>query len=101
MARLPVVSRTVKTTEAKVLVYNTETKEVKEEILNIPRTFGQEKSLLNYLQKNKSNPGCEYVKILDMKIVDDKYVMTVEKFIESAQKWAEFKTANTTSEITE
>ena len=42
MARTPVVSRTVKSTLAKVLAYNLETKEVSEIDVTLPRVFSGE-----------------------------------------------------------
>ena len=91
MARTPVVSRTVKSTLAKVLAYNLETKEVSEIDVTLPRVFSGESMVLKYLQKNNENKTVEYVRVVGMITVDEKYVMTVEDFVSHAMSMDEYK----------
>ena len=91
MARTPVVSRTVKSTLAKVLAYNLETKEVSEIEFTLPRVFSGESMVLKYLQKNNDDKTVECVRVVGMITVDEKYVMTVEDFVYHAMTMDEYK----------
>lgn len=82
MARKPIVSRTIKTTNVHCLFYNIETGSTFEGDIVLPRTYKTEKDILKYIEKN--TPLQENVRLVHVKAWDVEQKlrsMTEEDFI--------------------
>ena len=85
MARIPMITRTVVTTVAKILCVNTTTEETETKVVEIPRTYKDDKKLLN-TAKEVLDPTLIPVKVILTEIKETLYGMTEQNFIELAEK---------------
>lgn len=85
MARIPMITRTVVTTVAKILCVNTTTEETETKVVEIPRTYTDDKKLLN-TAKEVLDPTIIPVKVISTEIKETLYGMTEQSFIELAEK---------------
>lgn len=85
MARIPMITRTVVTTVAKILCVNTTTEETEIKVVEIPRTYTDDKKLLN-TAKEVLDPTIIPVKVISTEIKETLYGMTEQNFIELAEK---------------
>ena len=82
MARVPIVSRTVKYTIVHALCFNIEVGQPFEADLTIPRTYKTEKDILKYLNKNyKFEPNVKLVHIKSWDVTEQLRKMSEEDFI--------------------
>lgn len=85
MARIPMVTRTIVTTVAKILCVNTTTEETETKVVEIPRTYTDDKKLLNRA-KEALDPTLIPFKVILTEIKETLYGMTEQNFIELAEK---------------
>lgn len=85
MARIPMITRTVVTTVAKILCVNMTTEETETKVVEIPRTYTDDKKLLN-TAKEVLDPSLIPFKVISTEIKETLYGMTEQNFIELADK---------------
>lgn len=85
MARIPMVTRTVKATKVNVLCLNIETAEPFNEVVTISGTFKAEKDLMKSVEKMLNTETVKAVHVVDTEEVETLYGMTEQKFIELAE----------------
>lgn len=85
MARVPVVSRTIKSTKVSVLGVDLVSGEVMNKTLILPRTYKDEYSMLKMAKKKGETDTYKIVQIVDAVVEEKQYAMPEEKFVELAQ----------------
>ena len=85
MARKPMVTRTVTTTKATVLCVDTVAEETVTQVVEVPRTYTDDKKLLNAV-KDALDATTIPVKVISTETVETLYGMTEQNFIEQAEK---------------
>ena len=83
MARVPMVTRTISSTTAKVLVVNITTKQTSEKKVTVPRT-PDEKHLMKAVEAAINNEEEKAVTILSSEVVETLYGMEETEFIKVA-----------------
>lgn len=86
MARIPMVTRTITTTNCCTVCMNTETNEVSENVLTLPRTYKDNTALIKALKKVYEDDVTKVVYVKDVETVDTLYGMEETDFIKSAKK---------------
>ena len=84
MARVPQVTRTIQTTVATVLCLDLVTKEPFEKTVKLPRTYRDERKLMQKIEQIVNNETVKAVHIVKTEIEETLYGMTEEKFIQTA-----------------
>ncbi len=84
MARKPMVTRTIITTQANVLCLNIETAEPFNTLVTLPRTFKDNEKLMKKVHEVVDNDSVKAVAIVDKNEVETLYGMPEEDFIENA-----------------
>lgn len=84
MARKPMITRTIVTTEVNVMCLNITTGEPFNEAVTLPRTYQDDKKLLKKVQEIVDNEEVKAVHIVDKKEVETLYGMTEQEFISKA-----------------
>lgn len=85
MARKPMITRTVITTKATVLCVNTVAEETVTQVVEVPRTYTDDKKLLNAV-KGALDDTIIPVKVILTETVETLYGMTEQDFIMNAKK---------------
>lgn len=85
MARVPMVTRTIVTTKATVMVVNITQGETETRTVTLPRTYKDDKTLLKQCAKVIDNEETKVVTVLASEEVETLYGMTEQQFIETAQ----------------
>ena len=85
MARVPMVTRTMKTTKVNVLCMDLVNAEPVNKDITIPRVYKDEKKLFKVVQTTLDNDEIKAVKIVKSKEVETLYGMTEQEFIENAK----------------
>lgn len=85
MARIPMVTRTITTTKAKVMCLNTETGSVETVEVLLPRTYKDEAALLKVAKKQLENDKVKAVHVVSTETLETLYGMTEEDFIVAAE----------------
>ena len=85
MARLPMVTRTIVTTEANVMCIDVQVGEPFNKVVTVPRTFKDDEALLKKVKPLIENERVKAVHIVDKKEIETLYGMTEQKFIENAE----------------
>ena len=85
MARKPIVSRTIATTEVVALCINLQTEETFNKKFTLSGTYKDDKALLKALQKQDTDE-VKTVHVADSKQVENLYGMAEEEFISLADK---------------
>lgn len=83
MARQRMITRTIQTTEAKILCVNTSNAETYELTLVLSGVFKNDKQILNAVAKNLSE-GHKAVHVVSATVNESLYGMAEEKFLELA-----------------
>lgn len=83
--RIPMVTRTVKSTKATVLLADVEANALVERAVIIPRTYNDEKSLTKAVKKALEDEPFTFVKVLSTEEQEALYGMSEQKFISLAQ----------------
>lgn len=85
MARVPMVTRTIVTTEANVMCIDVQAGEPFNKWVTVPRTFKDDDVLLKKVKPLIENETVKAVHIVDKKEIETLYGMTEQKFIENAE----------------
>lgn len=86
MARVPQVTRTIQTTRATVFSVDTETKEVNEREIVLPRTYKNFDAILKAAKTIIGESKNErFVHVVNAEVVETLYGMSEAKFIEYAE----------------
>lgn len=94
MARKRMVTRTIESTEAKILCLNVDTCEPSNIAVVLAGTFKSEDELLNTAKKFYETDDTKLVKVVDARIVSAIYKMNEEKFIHFADEVVEISSNN-------
>lgn len=89
--RKPMVTRTIKSTEAKVLCLNVITGESFEEVITVAGTFKDEKKLMDAVTAIVNNDEVKAVHIYSTEVKETLYGMSEQKFVETAEIMPERK----------
>lgn len=84
MARKPMVTRTIVTTNVKVMAVEVPTGATKQVELTLPRTYKDEKKLLKTIQDSFDTDEIKHVHIISKEEVETLYGMSELKFIENS-----------------
>ena len=85
MARSPMVTRRISTTEATLFCVNTDTGETYTMKATLPREYKSDKDILKYCAKNGiETESVKVVKVIESHVRKPMYKMTEQKFIDSA-----------------
>ena len=84
MARVPMITRTIKTTKVNVLCLQLDSVEPFNKDIVIPRTFKDEKKLFNKVQELVNDDNVKAVHIVDVKEIETLYGMSEQTFIDNA-----------------
>lgn len=84
--RKPMVTRTVESTEVKVMVLDVNTAKAVEKSYNIFGTYKDEAKLLKAVQNAYDTDELKIVHIVESKVVQDMYGMDMNYFLEHATK---------------
>lgn len=85
MARVPMVTRTMKTTKVNVLCMDLVKAEPCNKSITLPRTFKDDKKLFKAVENILNNDELKAVQIVKKKEIDTLYGMTEQEFIETAK----------------
>lgn len=98
MARVPMVTRTIKTTHCVCLCLDIVSAEPCNKEVTLPRTFTDEKKLLNECKKHLDTDTVKVVSISATEIKEAIYGMTEKEFLEHAKVVTRGKTDATDAE---
>lgn len=84
--RTPMVTRTVKTTNVLCMMVNTQTKEVIEQVVTLPRTYKDETKMMKLIKDIFAGEPVQPVSIINTTVEESLYGMTEADFIRFAQK---------------
>lgn len=85
MARLPMVTRTIKTTKAIVMCVDVEAGEPFNKEVTVPRTYKDSESLLKTVKPIIETESIKAVHIVDKTEIETLYGMTEQEFVEHAK----------------
>ena len=85
MARQPMVTRTIITTNAKVLCLDIDKQEPFERIVKLPRTYKDERKMMKKIEAVVNNDSVKAVHVISTETEEILYGMTEQKFIEEAE----------------
>lgn len=88
MARRPMVTRTITTTEVTMMCVNIETKAVENKTVTLPRTYKDDSAITRFIEKEGITFGenLKPVTIVSKQEVNSLYGMYEEEFVKVAQK---------------
>lgn len=98
MARIPMVTRTIKETVASVMYVNVSTASVDYAEYRVAGTFDNNEVLMKYLKKNYETEEIKLVNIVNVDTVENLYGMTEADFMSYAKILPPRTTAETQSE---
>ena len=85
MARIPIVSRTITTTDASVMCVNIITGETETKTFTVPRTYKDNDKLLKVVKQLAETDELKPVHIVNVEVHETLYGMTEAEFIEHAK----------------
>lgn len=85
MARTPMVTRTITTTKAKVMMCDVEAGDVTVEEVTVPRTYKNDDALLKVIKSAYETEQLKPVSIVSSEVIETLYGMTEQEFIENAK----------------
>lgn len=87
MARIPMVTRTITSTNATIMCVNTSTKQVEEVSKVLPRTYADDNAILKYIEKHNVFEGTELkpVSVVSSVVFKALYGMREEEFVQVAK----------------
>lgn len=85
MARLPQVTRTIKSTKVKLLAVNETTKAVEEIEMVLPRTYNNDNAILKNAIKLNDREDIKLVSVIESSVQENKYGMLETEFIKVAK----------------
>ena len=86
MARKPMITRTINTTQATVLCMDLTTSQPIEKVLTLPRTYKDNKALMKAIENAITDEAIKPVHVKEAITVETLYGMTEQDFINSAVK---------------
>lgn len=86
MARKPMVTRTIQSTKVVVLCLDTEKCEPYNDVVELSRTYKDDKTLLKKVAEVIDNDTHKAVKIVSSEVIDGVYGMTENDFLKHAKK---------------
>lgn len=86
MARKPMVTRTIKTTQAVVLCLDVETAEPRNQELTLPRTYKNDDEVLRQAKLALETDTLKVVHVVSAKAIEKLYGMTEHEFINFAKE---------------
>lgn len=92
MARQPMVTRTIKSTKVVALCINIETAEPFNDVILLPRTYKNEKHILDSAKKARDTEEEKVVSICEAEVITGLYGMTEQEFLKHADKLPERET---------
>lgn len=84
MARTPMVTRTITTTKATVMVCDVEAGDVITQEIVVPRTYKNDDALLKAIKSTHETDQLKPVSIVKSEVIETLYGMTESDFIENA-----------------
>lgn len=84
MARVPQVTRTIKTTKVLVKAVDIENDKMVDMEFILPRTYKDDNAILKAVSKVHKNENMKIVKVMHKDVEEALYGMTEEEFIKSA-----------------
>lgn len=84
--RVPKVTRTMKNTVVTMMAVNTETKDVFEQEIVLPRTYKDEAKIMKLIQAMFAGEPVQPVSILSTRVEESLYGMTEADFMKYAEK---------------
>lgn len=94
MARVPVVSRTMKTSVCTVLAVDTVAGECFNDIVEVPRTYADEEKLLKIVKEMYNKENKTVVKIVNVDVKEQLYAMPEADFLYYAKPVTKEETTN-------
>lgn len=85
MARTPMITRTITTTKANVLCLNIVEGEPFNQVVTLPRTYKDEKSLMKQVELAINTDSVKAVHVVDTKVEETLYGMPEAYFIAAAK----------------
>lgn len=85
MARTPMITRTITTTKANVLCLNIVDGEPFNQVVTLPRTYKEEKSLMKQVELAINTDSVKAVHVVDTKVEETLYGMPESDFIAAAK----------------
>ena len=85
MARVPMVTRTITTTNAKVLCVSIAENKTFEQEVALPRTYKDEKTLMKQVKAVLENENVKPVHVISTEEVETLYGMSEQEFIQLAK----------------
>lgn len=82
--RKPMVTRTIQTTTVTLMCLDTETAEVENRTVTLPRTYKDEKAILKVAKPLVETDNFKAVTVVDTEVNEVLYGMTEQEFIEHA-----------------
>lgn len=81
------VTRTIKATEATIMVVDVATAEVGTVTITLPHEFKNDADIMKHIEKNHGllNDGLKAVTVVDYIVTEQLYAMDEQKFIENAE----------------
>ena len=84
--REKMVTRSMKVTNATVLLVNLETQETVQTQVSMPNTFKDDKSLMKALEKAYANTTTKPVHVMATAVIEKLYGMSEKTFLDNAQE---------------
>ncbi len=84
MARIPSVTRTLKTTFALVKAVDIDNEKMVDLEFKLSRTYKDEQALLKAVNKLHNNPNVKLVKVMDSRVETHKYACTEDEYLSVA-----------------
>ena len=85
MARIPMVTRTIKVTNCKVLCCDVEAGDTVVEEVSVPRTYKNAEQLMKVIKPLVETEQIKPVHIISSEVVETLYGMTEQQFIDNAE----------------
>ena len=99
MPRVPMVTRTIKTTKVKVLCVSIVENKTFEQEVALPRTYKDEKSLMKQVKVVIENDNVKPLRVISAEEVETLYGMSEQEFITTAKILPPRTTAKETDDI--
>ena len=84
MARVPVVTRTIKSTKCIIMGVDIQTGEVENKAIILPRTYADDAKMLRKAKEKAETETFKVVQVVSYEVLEQKYGMPEEKFVELA-----------------
>ena len=85
MARKPMITRTVKATEVKVLIAKVSDRTTTEGFIVLAGEYKKDDDILKYLKKNYDTPDTKHIAIISKNVTETLYGMSIEEFMKHAK----------------